>query len=198
MDNMPTTSFDVLKEWIWKTTKNQKMAFLGQCIALFCLLLWVLGWNVLKDIIARENNAPIKLLCGFYVIVYAPEIFYILYNKFWNAEIKIDWNYYQKQAPKYGKKIDGIIVDELVEFLLNEWGLPVDKVRNFRGLNNGAYKKLGDNLERMGILKRGANNARVLGTDDIDYIMEVLNSNTDSDKIIYKANDNEVYSIYKK
>lgn len=74
----------------------------------------------------------------------------------------------------------------------------MDKVRNFRGLNNGAYKKLGDNLERMGILKRGANNARVLGTDDVDYMLEVLNSNSDSDKIIYKINDNEIYNIYKK
>ena len=174
------------------------MAFLGQCIALFCLLMGTLWPNILKDILQRKNGASVKVAIGFWVIVYAPEIIHIFINRFWNAEVKIDRGYYQKQAPKLGKKIDWILVDELIEFLLNEWGLPVDKVRNFRGLNNGAYKKLGDNLERMGILKRGANNARVLGTDDVDYMLEVLNSNSDSDKIIYKANENEIYNIYKK
>ena len=88
-------------------------------------------------------------------------------------------------------------MDELIEFMLGEDWLPVEGVKNFFWISNQAYKKLWDNLERLGILKRWPNNARILGTVDTDYILEVMESNEDSDKLFYKESENHISYIKK-
>jgi hypothetical protein len=192
-----TNFIDSIKEWIWKTTKNQKMIFLWQITALFCLILWTLWPDILKTIIARQGNAPVKLASGFCFIVYCPEIIRRLISRYSDIEFKVDRPTIQKQAPKHWKRIDWILVDELIEFMLGEDWLPVESVKNFFWISNQAYKKLWDNLERLGILKRWPNNARILGTVDTDYILEVMESNEDSDKLFYKENPHEISYIKK-
>lgn len=192
-----TNIFDWLKEWIWKTTKNQKMIFLWQITALFCLVLGVLWPDILKMIVNRQDGAFGKLASGFCLIVYSPEIIQFIINQYSGIQFKVDRPTIQKQAPKHWKRIDWILVDELIEFMLGEDWFPVEGVKNFFGISNQAYKKLWDNLERLGILKRWPNNARILGTTDTDYILEVMESNEDSDKLFYKENPHEISYIKK-
>jgi hypothetical protein len=73
--------------------------------------------------------------------------------------------------------------------------LPNDKFKQTFGKTNQEHKKLGDNLERMGILKRGPNNARILSNIDIEQILNILESDTDSDKIRLKTGNNTTFTV---
>lgn len=48
--------------------------------------------------------------------------------------------------------IDGLPVYDLVDFLLKHRGLPVVQLKERFEVNNEQIKKLGDNLERAGIM----------------------------------------------
>ena len=50
-------------------------------------------------------------------------------------------------------------------------------------ITNEQIKKLGDNLERVGVLERGKNNARILSIQDKNFIGEVLSRGSDSNDI---------------
>jgi hypothetical protein len=84
-----------------------------------------------------------------------------------------------------GSTIDGISINELIVFLYERNGLPTIEARQKRNTTNDKIKKLGDNLERVGILGRGENNARVLKIQDVDTIISML-SVEDSDNIKIK------------
>ena len=100
-----------------------------------------------------------------------------------------------KKADPMLQYIDWLVVDDLVDFLHIEGWLPNDKFKQTFGKTNQEHKKLGDNLERMGILKRGPNNARILSNIDIDTILNILESDTDSDKIRLKTGNNTTFTV---
>lgn len=76
--------------------------------------------------------------------------------------------------------IDGLDTYDLVLHLLEYQGLPSQATKEVFGITNEKIKKLGDNLERIGALERGVNNARVLAISDYellaDKLLEVDNS----------------------
>lgn len=79
--------------------------------------------------------------------------------------------------------IDGILKENLAIFILENNGLPTIASKEVLGLTTEEVKKLWDNLERVGILERGKNNARVLRVDDLDIITKTLEGVVDSDDL---------------
>jgi len=79
--------------------------------------------------------------------------------------------------------VDWCRLDELAALLLWSNGLPVREFRRIFNKSNEAHKKLGDNLERIGLLIRWENNARVLATKDKDVIIDALMQSSDSDDL---------------
>lgn len=78
--------------------------------------------------------------------------------------------------------------------MVEEGGLPTTKTKERFGITNDRLKKIGDNLERVGILERGINNARVLATKDLDKIVELVADVEDSNdlgKKLVKINDSQ-------
>lgn len=78
--------------------------------------------------------------------------------------------------------IDGVTEkDDLIDFLLKNNGFPFINAKNELWLNAKEYKKIGDNLERVWVLTRGENNARVLSENTTkDILKKILNcDNTD-------------------
>lgn len=81
--------------------------------------------------------------------------------------------------------IDWVDIESVVSFLFEYEWLPTDDAKHWLGLSNKWVSKLGDNLDRVGITAKDPknNNRRTLVCQDPDYIMTLLLSHTDSDKI---------------
>lgn len=79
--------------------------------------------------------------------------------------------------------IDGIVTDDLVRFITKYKWLPTNETKQAFDINNEQLKKLWDNLERVGILKRWPNNARVLCQGDSSVIRSILWEHTDSNDL---------------
>lgn len=99
---------------------------------------------------------------------------------------KIIWEIKTTRAFKTDQPtIDWIDVESVVWFLFEYDWLPTEDVRKRFGLSNKAISKLGDNLDRVGITAKNPqnNNKRELVCQDPDYIMTLLLSHPDSNKI---------------
>ena len=79
--------------------------------------------------------------------------------------------------------IDGIVTDDLVRLIMKYKWLPTHETKQAFDINNEQLKKLWDNLERVGILKRWPNNARVLCQGDSAVIRSILWEHTDSNNL---------------
>ena len=88
-----------------------------------------------------------------------------------------------QKTSKYWLKLDGFDVSAIIEIILSKSGLPTNDLLEI-GFTPRKIKKLGDNLERIGILSRGENNARILNTElEKDQILSKLISCEDSDQL---------------
>ena len=58
--------------------------------------------------------------------------------------------------------LDGMNKSNLIDFLIKNNGFPFMDAKKQFGISPQDFKKIGDNLERVGILTRGDNNARIL------------------------------------
>jgi hypothetical protein len=108
--------------------------------------------------------------------------------------------YIRKQRPKFtidlsdfqtkkqsinsnGNLIDWISQTDLISFLLKQNWFPFVIAKSKFWMFPKEYKKLGDNLERVWILVRGENNARVLKSKiDREYLEKVI-TKTNSDDL---------------
>lgn len=79
--------------------------------------------------------------------------------------------------------IDWIPSEDLILFLLENKWLPTSSTKEVFYINNEQLKKLWDNLERVGILERWKNNARVLKIEDYDIIKSIIDDATDSNDL---------------
>jgi len=81
----------------------------------------------------------------------------------------------------FERSIDGIPCTRLLSFLMEYDGMPTNEFIAKFGLSKESTKILGDNLERVGILERGAKNARVLSrVYDPEKILGILQNSSDS------------------
>lgn len=71
-------------------------------------------------------------------------------------------------------RIDWISIDDLILLILENKWLPTTATKEAFNINNEQLKKLWDNLERVGILKRWKNNARILKIDDYDMMKDII------------------------
>ena len=91
--------------------------------------------------------------------------------------------YKESVCEQVDNRIDGVNVSDLIKHLVENCGLPTQKTKDMFDVQNEWVKKLWDNLERVGILKRWENNARVLATDDVDVLLATLIWSEDSDTL---------------
>ncbi len=175
-------------EFIMNTTKHQRTVYITQWIMTLFLLLFIMSPNALKSFFTAYNWAVLKWIAWWFLIAYIPEIV----RKVISFYEKRD-NEKTKQKYKNVILIDWILsAEDLISFIFeNDW-LPVKVMQKYFDINNEEYKKLWNNLERMWILKRWVANARILATRDVDYILHVLLSSSDSDKMHYSWENWEV------
>lgn len=84
---------------------------------------------------------------------------------------------------KENELIDGVTEkNELIDFLFKYNGFPFVNAKNELWLNAKEHKKIWDNLERVWVLTRGENNARVLSENATkDILRKILNCNNTDD-----------------
>lgn len=156
------------------STKHQKRMVITQ------LLFWVLIAQWFTETIIMTWDVIYIYYC-FTMILFAPEILECIARRL--PVIEFEFSDLGRGDSKWNDTIDWIETEHLIEFLLeNDW-LPTDKYRSEFWVNNVHLKKIWDNLERVGILKRGANNARVVAMDDEKIIYDVMKWVVDSDDL---------------
>ncbi len=87
----------------------------------------------------------------------------------------------QEKEPK--DAIDGVEKSDLISFLLDHKWFPFVNAKMEFGLNPKDHKKIGDNLERVWILVRGENNARILNENVTREMLENIFKCSDSDDL---------------
>lgn len=144
-------------------------------IASFIFLSFYDEQLVFEIMFGHSSVSIITLYVCMLLVAYNREIavFLVAYRKIRRAKIVKQVNY----------RIDNVNVSELIEHLVKNCGLPTQKTKDKFDVQNEWVKKIWDNLERVGILKRWENNARVLATDDVDVLLSTLIGSEDSDKL---------------
>ena len=99
----------------------------------------------------------------------------------WKFIWKIEIIQPQEKEPK--DAIDGVEKSDLISFLLKNKWFPFINAKMQFGINPKEYKKIGDNLERIGVLIRGENNARILKENITREILENIFNCSDSNDL---------------
>lgn len=107
---------------------------------------------------------------------------------YWSREIAVFLA--EKKAWLFAKRvevakdtIDNVCTVDFIEWILKNNGLPIMPTKERFGVTNEWIKKIWDNLERVGIMTRGASNARCMATDDVDMICKALAGVSDSNAL---------------
>lgn len=83
-----------------------------------------------------------------------------------------------------GSTIDGLSTQKIFRLLINSNWLPAKYFLENISPDKGVYKKLWDNLERVGVLIRWQKNARILNNQyTANQILNILNSRPQSDQL---------------
>lgn len=173
---MNTLLYD-FRDWFFTSSKNEKVLITLQVLLIIWLILFFLSPSWFEFLRKWNGGAIPKMVIWSTVIIYIQEIFEKAVTRFRNYEIAKP-----EDAKNEMMLIDGKVpVDELVDFLLTEQSFKIEKVKERRGVTNDWCKKLGNNLERVLVLGRGEDNSRILITQNIRYIIEVLSSSPNSD-----------------
>ena len=101
-------------------------------------------------------------------------VFFKLWQRIPKIELKND-------DPK--QKIDGMNKMNLIDFLIDKNWFPFMDAKQTFGISPQDFKKIGDNLERVGILTRGENNARVLKQGVTREILQKIFTCENSDQL---------------
>lgn len=140
-------------------------------IAKVLTISWLLLAVIDFKLLTRHNSLIFKVI----VIVFGV-IFIDTYLK------EIIWLINRiKKLSRVWPTIDGLNTKQIFSLLVSENWLPAKKFFEYISKDKEVYKKLGDNLERAGILIRWQKNARILNNQyTAEQIMNVLNSKSDS------------------
>lgn len=84
----------------------------------------------------------------------------------------IDWEFFE-----------GVAKRDMIKFLMDEKAFPFKKIYGKFGFAPKDYKRIGDNLERVGILIRWENNARILNPNISESKLNEILNNENSDEI---------------
>lgn len=129
------------------------------------------------------------------ILIYFSVAFLDLYIKeiYWLLE-KV------RKLSRTGSRIDGIPTRQIFDILMSSNWLPAKKFFEYVSTDKDQFKKLGDNLERAGILIRWQKNARVLNNQyTAKQVLDILDSRQDSDQLhswLIKVSENS-YKLIK-
>lgn len=137
--------------------------------------------NIPYNVIDRNNYALPKLLIIFSVTIFLEDIVRILMT-FWDKipHISVDnWSVSQETDAR----LDNVPLESLITFLLERKWRPVIPAKETFWLTTSQHKKLWDNMERVGILVRWENNARVISDLHPEMIIDIMCRGEDSDQL---------------
>ena len=165
-------------QWTGYTANQLIHKFYKRCAA-GLLMMNAIHYQRFQLIIARNNGAIVKVAC----IFLATRYFERFLSQWRDIRFKLPHAPQKNLDTEDKPKIDGRNVEDIAAFLLETGWLRIEDLKKYFKVDAQRVKKLGTNLERVGILKKWPNNARVLATTNQDYILEVLLSSSDSDRI---------------
>lgn len=97
--------------------------------------------------------------------------------KIWQMIPKVE---FEKTTSK--DALDGLNKSNLIDFIIEKNGFPFMDAKKQFGISPQDFKKIGDNLERVGILTRGDNNARILKQwVDRELLQKIFNCENSND-----------------
>lgn len=182
----------IMKAIVWKIAKSieqwsfQKFMFQ---INKLVICAWIFVLVFYPDFIKTIDLKQYQMFVGWFVIANVYAFFdHILsaLNYLWknrpNIVFKLD-EYIPKKKKDNTWKIDWIDREELIDFLIKENSFPFMIAKSKFGLFPKEYKKIGDNLERIWILVRWQNNARVLKENIDRELLEKIINKTSSDDL---------------
>lgn len=170
---------------LFHTPALYKLLDVYKIVFIFFMLLYCIDPDGASSIVLANDYLLTKVMIWLQVVVNLDAILVRFVGLFSTVEYEEVEEDYTPPSTIIGSTIDGISINELIVFLYERNGLPTIEARQKRNTTNDKIKKLGDNLERVGILGRGENNARVLKIQDVDTIISML-SVEDSDNIKIK------------
>ena len=156
----------------------------------FIIFAWVFVLMFYPDSVNRRIGDKRPVVFALFILSNAYAFFDIIVSEFYkvcqriyNIRLQIE-DYIPKTKTKdSGPVIDGIVRDKLIDFLLDHSWFPYVHAKDKLWLFPKEYKKLGDNLERVGVLVRWDNNARVLSEKVDRELLEKIISKTSSDDL---------------
>jgi len=148
-------------------TKEKIYLLLAKIITIFWISVAIINFNLLT----MYNHLFLKLTIIFFTVffidTYLKEIYWLV-NKI--RKLSRSWT-----------TIDGLNTKQIFNLLMSANWLPAKKFFDYISTDKDVFKKLGDNLERVGILIRWEKNARILNNQyTADQVFNILNSKTDS------------------
>ena len=90
---------------------------------------------------------------------------------------------FEIEKPIKKDAIDGMNKSNLIDFIIDKNGFPFMDAQKQFGISPKDHKKIGDNLERVGILTRGDNNARILKQGVTRELLEKIFNCENSDEL---------------
>lgn len=136
---------------LFHTPALYKLLDVYKIIFVVFIILYCIDPNGASSIVVANNYLLTKVMIGMQVVVNLDTIL----NRFLGLFVTVEYEEEEEEytAPSIiGSTIDGISVNELIVFLYERNGLPTIEARQKRNTTNDKIKKLGDNLERVGIL----------------------------------------------
>lgn len=169
-----------LYNWFISTTKNEKIVLLLQCLFVPLLVVACIDMDFALYLLKRGGYRLPVATALLLATTYLQEIYTRISTL---PRIK-------RKFPKrttYGivdDLVDGSIrADWLLDFIYTECWWPTTKAVKYFGINAEKASRIGKNLDRMGITRKGgADNARVLCDVPLRYIEGVIRSHPTSDK----------------
>jgi len=162
-------------------SKSQTTLNVYKFFAVVVAIQLCLGDHAPFDLIWWNNYAFPHMLAVFTLTMYLENILEIC-DRLWSQIPHITVAKNQTEA------VDDILVDnvpthKVLEFLFEKKWRPVIQAKEELWLTVAEHKKLWDNMERVGILVRGENNARILSDMDPEYIVEMFARVVESDQL---------------
>lgn len=162
----------------------------------------VICW-ILFALCVYGKNRTLEFLKQYHVFVY----WLLFVNLFWFFDTVVSvvlklWHMIPKieiEKPTKKDAIDWLNKSNLIEFLIDKNGFPFMDAKKQFWISPQDFKKIGDNLERVGILTRGDNNARILkqwvDRELLQKIFTCENSNDLFPPLLRNGNSIEVQNL---
>lgn len=174
--------------FLFEITASKKSLIVTKVFLFTYFVLLLLDFDTAIRLYSMNNYVLFQVFFGFIFIMNSEIIASLLTKILWGVTFKskkLQWYWPQlSDTPqKPVPTLDGCRLDDLIVHIINNNWLPTTETRNEFWLSHDQIKKLGDNLERVGIFTRGKNNARVLATRNYDKIIRVMKQASDSNQL---------------